>query len=84
MTLFLDGKPIDIPRSELVLARNAVNSFVHVAQKGTKASQNPTLYLVTLLMMYKKSTELLNEFGVENIQYVMKHFGSEAEKPEDK
>jgi len=45
-------------------------------QKSTR--DKPALYLVTLLMMYKKSTELLNEFGIENIQYVMERFGSEA------
>lgn len=82
MTLFIDDKSIEVPARELTLARQAVNGFVDVAQKGTHASKNPTLYLVTLLLMYKKSTELLNEFGIENIQYVMEHFGSEAIKEE--
>lgn len=76
MTLFIGGKELDIPRNELRLARKAVDGFVDVVQKSAK--DKPALYLVTLLMMYKKSTELLNEFGIENIQYVMERFGSEA------
>ena len=75
MKLIIDDKEIEIPRSELVIARNAVNSFVAVTQKGSNASQNPVLYLTTLLLMYKKSTELLNELGIENLQYIMEHFG---------
>lgn len=75
MKLIIDEKEIEIPRSEMVIARNAVNSFIAVTKKGSNASQNPVLYLTTLLLMYKKSSELLNELGIENLQYIMEHFG---------
>lgn len=79
MKLLIDDKEIEIPHSELVIARNAVNSFVAVAKKGSNASQNPVLYLTTLILMYKKSTELLNELGIENLKYIMEHFGKGAD-----
>ena len=74
MKLFINDSEIEIPRSEMILARNAVNSFLAVANKSAKASGNPILYTTTLLMMYAKSTELINELGIENIRYIMERY----------
>lgn len=79
MKVYIDGKEINVPRKEMVIARNALNSFLKVTQTGSRAGKNnPALYLTTLLMMYKKSSELLAEMGIENMAYVFDHFGSEA------
>lgn len=80
MKLFINDSEIEIPRSEMILARNAVNSFLAVAHKSANASGNPVLYTITLLMMYAKSTELLNELGIENIQYIMEHYQRDTQK----
>lgn len=77
LKLFINDSEIEIPRKEMIIARNAVNSFLAVTHKSANASGNPVLYTITLLMMYAKSTELLNELGIENIQYIMDHFARE-------
>lgn len=67
MVVIVDGKRIDLPDSDVIIARNSVNSFLSVVRKGCDLSENEALYLTTLVMMYKKSTELLNELGVDKL-----------------
>ena len=74
MNITLDGKAVRLTDSNAIIARNSVNSFVEVVKRGAEHSDNEALYLTTLIMMYKKSTELLSEYGAENIQYVMNHY----------
>lgn len=78
MKLYINDAEIDIPRKEMIIARNAVNSFLSVASKSATSAGNPVLYTITVLMMYAKSTEILNELGIENIQYIMEHFTKES------
>lgn len=83
MKLYICEKEIEIPHSEMVIARNAVNAFVDVTKKGASASHNPVLYLITILMMYKKATELLDEIGVDNLKYTIEKFAREGGICED-
>lgn len=71
MVVIVDGKRINLPDSDVVIARNSVNSFLSVVRKGCDLSENEALYLTTLITMYKKSTELLNELGVDKLSTVL-------------
>jgi len=71
LKLLIQGVEIPLEQKDIILARSAVNSFVESVRIGTGRSSSTSLYLTTLIMMYKKSTELLNELGLDNLQYVM-------------
>lgn len=71
MVVIVDGKRINLSNSNVVVARNSVNSFLSVVRKGCDLNENEALYLTTLIMMYKKSTELLNELGVDKLGSIL-------------
>lgn len=71
MKLMLDTVEIPIRQTDVVLARNAVNAFLETTKAGAERAGSSSLYFTTLLMMYKKSTELLYELGVDNLKIVM-------------
>lgn len=73
MQIEIDGKKYPLERNNTVIARNAVNSFVDVMRRSAISTNNDALYLTTLLMMLKKSSELLDEFGEENLLYVLQN-----------
>jgi len=62
---------IPIKQKDVILARNAVNTFLETTKVGADRANSSSLYFTTLLMMYKKSTELLYELGVDNLKIVM-------------
>lgn len=78
MRIEINGVEIPVARANIILARNAVNTFVEVSKNGAEKSGNISLYLTTLIMMYKKSEELLNELGVDNLQYILQTYGQDA------
>lgn len=71
MNIEIGDKKYTLDKNDVVIARNSVNSFLDVVRRGSIKTQNDALYLTVLIMMYKKSAELLNEFGEENLRYVL-------------
>lgn len=71
MNIEIGDKKYTLGKNDVVIARNSVNSFLDVVRRSSIKTQNDALYLTVLIMMYKKSAELLNEFGEENLQYVL-------------
>lgn len=71
MNIEIGDKKYTLDKNDVVIARNSVNSFLDVVRRSSIKTQNDALYLTVLIMMYKKSAELLNEFGEENLQYVL-------------
>lgn len=71
MKLILGDMEIPLDSKDVTIARSAVNAFIETAKMGSGRSGSASLYFTTLLMMYKKSTELLTELGIENLSYVM-------------
>lgn len=69
MKIVLDGKEIPVRDSYAALAKYSVDSLLRIASKDK--TSNEALYLTTLLIMYQRSTELLNELGVDNIKYIL-------------
>lgn len=80
MKLFLDDREIPIRQRDVVIARNAVNVFLETTKAGAQKAHSSSLYFTTLLMMYKKSTELLYELGVDNLGVVMKLLNGSGEQ----
>lgn len=79
MKIKIDELECQLDENNVVIARNAVNSFLDVVRHGAASKHNEALYLTTLIMMYQKSTELLNELGAENIKYVLNnHYAATA------
>lgn len=60
-------------------ARRAVNNFVEAAKAGSLRSGRSTLYLTTLLLMYKKSKMLLEELGPEAIEKILQNINGDKE-----
>lgn len=83
MNIEIGDKKYTLDKSDAVIARNSVNSFLDVVRRSSIKTQNDALYLTVLIMMYKKSTELLNEFGEENLQYVLDMRSQKTEKAAD-
>lgn len=83
MNIEIGDKKYTLDKSDAVIARNSVNSFLDVVRRSSIKTQNDALYLTVLIMMYKKSAELLNEFGEENLQYVLDMRSKKAEKAAD-
>lgn len=71
MNIEIGDKKYTLDKNDVVIARNSVNSFLDVVRRSSIKTQNDALYLTVLIMMYKKSAELLNEFGEENLKYVL-------------
>ena len=71
MKILLDAVEIPLKQTDVVLARNAVNAFLETTKAGADKVNSSSLYFTTLLMMYKKSSELLCELGVDNLKIVM-------------
>lgn len=59
------------------LARAAVNEFIEVAKRSSEKVNSTSLYLTTLLMMYKKSVTLIDALGTDNIERILKEINSE-------
>ena len=74
MTFQING--IEIPTTDINnrIARDTVNTFLEVVRKGVRSSDNDALFITILLMMYKRSGELLDELGADNIIYIMEQF----------
>ncbi len=83
MNIEIGDKKYTLDKSDAVIARNSVNSFLDVVRRSSIKTQNDALYLTVLIMMYKKSAELLNEFGEENLQYVLDMRSQKTEKAAD-
>ena len=71
MKVTINDIEIPIVDSNAVIARDSVNTFLEVIRKSSIASNNDALFITTLIMMFKKSSELLDELGERNIQYIM-------------
>lgn len=71
MLIEIDGKKIKLDDANAAIARDSVNAFVDVVRMGAAEKHNDALYLATLIMMFKKSTELLDEFGLDNLRYTL-------------
>lgn len=83
MKVKIDDLECQLDEHNVVIARNSVNSFLDVVRRGALLKHNEALYLTTLIMMYKKSTELLDEFGAENVMYVLdQYYGATAQMDE--
>lgn|GEM_PF-2993120 len=71
MKVSIGDKEFSIKETDMKLARAAVNEFIEVAKRGSEATCSTSLYLTTILMMYKKSATLINELGVENLERIL-------------
>ena len=75
MEIVIDGKTIYVDEKDVKIAAAAVDSFVDVIKNGAEKTGNEALYIITLLLMYKTSEELLTILGADNIKYLLDHYG---------
>lgn len=80
MKISINGQEIPLTKTNSRIASESVASFIEVVRHSAFDTGNEALYLTTLIAMYTKSSELLNELGVENIKYILEHFAEQAEK----
>lgn len=71
MKLIIGDTEIPLSQKDVIISRSAVNTFIETVHTGAERTGSSSLYFTTLLMMYKKSAELLSELGVDNLKYVM-------------
>ena len=57
MKIIIGDEEIKLKKSDVVAARSAINTFIDAARENCSYS----MYLTTLLMMYSKSVQMLNE-----------------------
>lgn len=74
MTITVDGKELPLTEANVTIARASVNTFLETVRKSSQAGNNEALFFTVLLMMYKKSGELLNEVGVDNLRYALEQY----------
>ena len=84
MKVTINDIEIPIVDTNAVIARDSVNTFLEVIRKSSIASNNDALFITTLIMMFKKSSELLDELGERNIQYIMNSYYSAVQKAKSK
>lgn len=84
MKVTINDIEIPIVDTNAVIARDSVNTFLEVIRKSSIASNNDALFITTLIMMFKKSSELLDELGERNIQYIMNSYYSAVQNAKSK
>lgn len=77
MKITIHDQDYNLSQTDVKLARAAVNEFVNVAKAGATKTQSTALYLTTILMMYKKSLDLINEMGPETVARILKEVNGE-------
>lgn len=80
MKISINGKEIPLTKTNSRIADESVTSFIEVVRRSAADAGNEALYLTTLIAMYVKSSELLNELGADNIKYILEHFAEQVEK----
>ena len=71
MKLIVSDTEIPLDPKDVLIARSAVNAFIETTRTGADRAGSNSLYFTTLLMMYKKSNEMLMELGIDNLRYLM-------------
>lgn len=66
MKITIGDHEIKLAKNDVVVARAIVNLFLD----KISTARSKSLYYTTLLMMYLKSSKLLNELGLENLGFV--------------
>lgn len=84
MKVTINDIEIPIVDTNAVIARDSVNTFLEVIRKSSIASNNDALFITTLIMMFKKSSELLDELGERNIQYILNSYYSAVRNAKSK
>jgi hypothetical protein len=68
MVLNIENNEIRIDDNDLTVANYTVDTFLETIKES---STDKALFMVVLLMLHKRSAELLNEYGTDNILYVL-------------
>jgi hypothetical protein len=71
MKINVGGKEIALRDSEVVIARKAVNNFLECIRAGSNKLNLPSMYFTMLVVMYKKSYEILDALTPEALQIFM-------------
>ena len=71
MKIVIGDKEISLKNKEVVLARKTINLFIDTIRNGSVKMNCPSLYFTYLIIMYKKSHELLDAMTPDALQIIM-------------
>ena len=77
MIVKVKGKEVKVNRNDLAHARRAVNNLLEAAKAGSVSARRGSLYITTILMMYKKSEAMIHSLGVDQIQKILEEVAEE-------
>lgn len=80
MKITVGEKEILLKDEEVVIARNLVNTFLSTVKSKSAQMKRPSLYFTAIIMMYKKSLDLLYETSPESLQILMDLLNQETDK----
>ena len=71
MKVIIGGKEIALKNKEVIIARKSLNLFIETIRNGAVNMKCLSLYFTYLIIMYKKSQELLEAISPDNLQIIM-------------
>ena len=71
MKVIIGGKEIALKNKEVIIARKSLNLFIDTVRRGSAKMNCPSLYFTYLIIMYKKSQELLEALSPDSLQIIM-------------
>lgn len=78
MKLSINGKEFVLDPDHVAKARDAVNTLLITAKNAATQTNNQALYWTVVLMMYKKSTYLLDGVGLGNLEDIFKVYNQDG------
>lgn len=71
MKITIGEREVSLKDDEVVIARRLVNGFLSTIKSKAAKAKQPSLYFTVVIMMYKKSLDLLYETSPEALQILM-------------
>ena len=71
MKITIGEREVSLKDDEVVIARRLVNGFLSTIKSKAEKAKQPSLYFTVVIMMYKKSLDLLYETSPEALQILM-------------
>lgn len=71
MKITVGGREISLNNDDVKIARSLVNTFLSTTKSKAAKAKRPSLHFTVIIMMYKKSLDLLHEMSPESLQILM-------------
>ena len=69
--IIIANREIAFNNKEVIVARKTINAFLDIIRKNSVKMNCPSMYFTYLVMMYKKSQEMLEAITPEALQVIM-------------